>query len=65
MPNGVYAKDVILEIIRRLTVNGATDRVIEFAGTAVDAMSMEERMTLCPTWPSRPGRPPGSACPTA
>jgi 3-isopropylmalate/(R)-2-methylmalate dehydratase large subunit len=43
---GVYAKDIILEIIRRLTVNGATDRVIEFAGPVVDAMSMEERMTL-------------------
>jgi 3-isopropylmalate/(R)-2-methylmalate dehydratase large subunit len=46
MQNGVYAKDVILEIIRRLTVNGATDRVIEFAGSTVDGMSMEERMTL-------------------
>jgi 3-isopropylmalate/(R)-2-methylmalate dehydratase large subunit len=46
LPKGVYAKDVILEIIRRLTVNGATDRILEFAGTAVEAMSMEERMTL-------------------
>jgi 3-isopropylmalate/(R)-2-methylmalate dehydratase large subunit len=43
---GVYAKDVILEIIRTLTVNGATDRVIEFTGPVVDAMTMEERMTL-------------------
>jgi 3-isopropylmalate/(R)-2-methylmalate dehydratase large subunit len=43
---GVYAKDVILEIIRQLTVNGATDRVIEFAGAVVDAMTMEERMTI-------------------
>ena len=32
LPKGVYAKDVILEIIRPLTVNGATDRVMEFAG---------------------------------
>ncbi len=46
MPKGVYAKDVILEIIRRLTVNGATDRVIEFRGNVVDSMTMEERMTL-------------------
>ena len=46
LPKGVYAKDVILEIIRQLTVNGATDRVIEFAGETVEAMSMEERMTL-------------------
>ena len=44
---GVYAKDLILEIIRTLTVNGATDRVIEFRGPVIDAMSMEERMTLC------------------
>ncbi len=44
---GVYAKDLILEIIRTLGVNGATDRVIEFAGAAIDAMSMESRMTLC------------------
>jgi 3-isopropylmalate/(R)-2-methylmalate dehydratase large subunit len=46
LARGVYAKDVILEIIRTLTVNGATDRVIEFAGPVVDAMTMEERMTL-------------------
>lgn len=46
LSRGVYAKDVILEIIRTLTVNGATDRVIEFAGPVVDAMTMEERMTL-------------------
>ncbi len=46
MPSGVYAKDVILEIIRQLTVNGATDRVMEFRGPVVDRMTMEERMTL-------------------
>lgn len=46
LQRGVYAKDIILEIIRELTVNGATDQVIEFRGPAVDAMSMEERMTL-------------------
>ena len=44
---GVYAKDLILEIIRTLTVNGATDRVIEFRGPVIEAMDMEERMTLC------------------
>lgn len=44
---GVYAKDAILHIIRELTVNGATNRVIEFTGNAVDNMSMEERMTIC------------------
>ena len=35
------AKDVILSIIGRLGVNGATNKVIEFAGPVVDAMSME------------------------
>jgi 3-isopropylmalate/(R)-2-methylmalate dehydratase large subunit len=44
---GVYAKDVILSIIGRIGVNGATDKVIEFHGPAVSAMTMDERMTLC------------------
>jgi 3-isopropylmalate/(R)-2-methylmalate dehydratase large subunit len=44
---GVTAKDVILAVIKRLTVNGATDRVIEFVGPVVDAMTMAARMTLC------------------
>ncbi|MBU4540784.1 MAG: 3-isopropylmalate dehydratase large subunit [Firmicutes bacterium] len=44
---GVYAKDLILFIIKELTVNGATNMVIEFTGPVVDAMSMESRMTLC------------------
>jgi 3-isopropylmalate/(R)-2-methylmalate dehydratase large subunit len=47
LPEKVYAKDIILEIIKRLTVNGATDHVIEFRGNVVESMSMEERMTLC------------------
>src|SRR5512140_1064273 len=47
LPKGVYAKDVILYVIGQLGVNGATDRVIEFRGAAVDAMTMESRMTLC------------------
>ncbi len=47
LPEGVYAKDVILYVIKMLTVNGATDRVIEFAGDTVASMSMESRMTLC------------------
>ncbi len=46
LQNGVYAKDVVLEVIRTLTTNGATDKVIEFRGNVVDEMSMEERMTL-------------------
>ena len=47
LPSGVFAKDVILYVISRLGVNGATDRVIEFRGAVVDQMSMEARMTLC------------------
>jgi 3-isopropylmalate/(R)-2-methylmalate dehydratase large subunit len=47
MPEGVYAKDVILRVIRELTVKGATDCIIEFRGGVVDSMSMESRMTLC------------------
>ena len=47
LARGVTAKDVILRIIRTLTVNGATDKVMEFAGPVVEAMSMEARMTLC------------------
>ena len=44
---GVFAKDVILSVIGRLGVNGATDRVVEFVGPVVAQMSMEARMTLC------------------
>jgi len=47
MRDGVFAKDVILTIIKELTVNGATNRVIEFVGPVVEKMNMEERMTLC------------------
>jgi len=47
LPYGVYAKDVILFVIGQLGVNGATDRVIEFHGPVVEAMSMDARMTLC------------------
>jgi 3-isopropylmalate/(R)-2-methylmalate dehydratase large subunit len=43
---GVYAKDIILEVIRQITVNGATNMVIEFAGPVVDKMNMDQRMTL-------------------
>ena len=44
---GVYAKDVILGLIGKIGVNGATNRVMEFSGNVVDAMTMEQRMTLC------------------
>ncbi|MBW2232618.1 MAG: 3-isopropylmalate dehydratase large subunit [Deltaproteobacteria bacterium] len=44
---GVYAKDVILAIIRKLGVNGGVGYAYEYAGEAVEAMDMEERLTLC------------------
>ena len=47
LPKGVYAKDVILNIIKQISVNGATDMVMEFTGPVVGKMSMESRMTLC------------------
>jgi 3-isopropylmalate/(R)-2-methylmalate dehydratase large subunit len=47
LPTGVYSKDVILHIIRLLGVNGGTGFAYEYAGSAVDAMTMEERMTMC------------------
>ncbi len=44
---GTYAKDVILAIINRLGVKGGVGYAYEYAGEAVDAMSMEERMSIC------------------
>ncbi len=44
---GVYAKDVVLYIINKLGVNGGVGYCYEFAGTAFEAMSMDERMTVC------------------
>jgi 3-isopropylmalate/(R)-2-methylmalate dehydratase large subunit len=44
---GVYAKDVILAIIRTLGVKGGVGFAYEYGGEAVTRMSMDERMTLC------------------
>jgi 3-isopropylmalate/(R)-2-methylmalate dehydratase large subunit len=44
---GVYAKDVILTIIRRLGVQGGVGYAYEYGGTTLDAMTIEERMTIC------------------
>jgi 3-isopropylmalate/(R)-2-methylmalate dehydratase large subunit len=44
---GVTSKDLILAIIARIGANGATGHVIEYAGSTVRAMTMEERLTLC------------------
>ncbi len=47
LPEGVYAKDVILFIIGKIGVNGATNMIMEFTGPVIDAMGMDSRMTLC------------------
>ncbi len=47
LSSGVYAKDVILEIIRRLGVKGGIGYAYEYAGSAIESMSLEERMTVC------------------
>ena len=44
---GVYAKDVILHIIRTLGVNGGTGFAYEYGGAVFDRFTMEERMTVC------------------
>jgi 3-isopropylmalate/(R)-2-methylmalate dehydratase large subunit len=44
---GVYAKDVILTIIRKLGVQGGVGYAYEYGGSTIDRMSVEERMTIC------------------
>jgi 3-isopropylmalate/(R)-2-methylmalate dehydratase large subunit len=44
---GVYAKDIILRIIRDLGVKGGLGFAYEYAGSAIEALNMEERMTVC------------------
>jgi 3-isopropylmalate/(R)-2-methylmalate dehydratase large subunit len=47
LASGVYAKDVILAIIRRLGVKGGVGYAYEYAGPVLDAFSIEERLTVC------------------
>jgi 3-isopropylmalate/(R)-2-methylmalate dehydratase large subunit len=44
---GVGAKDIILAVIGKITTDGGTGHVIEYRGSTIDALSMEERMTVC------------------
>jgi 3-isopropylmalate/(R)-2-methylmalate dehydratase large subunit len=46
-PFGVTAKDLILTIISRIGAGGGTGHVIEYAGSAITALSMDERLTVC------------------
>lgn len=47
MGQGVFAKDAILKLIAEIGISGANGYVIEYCGSAVRAMTMEERMTIC------------------
>jgi 3-isopropylmalate/(R)-2-methylmalate dehydratase large subunit len=47
LPHGVSAKDVILGIINRIGTGGGTGHVVEYRGSAIRALSMEGRMTVC------------------
>jgi len=47
LPQGVGAKDLILHVIGTIGVNGGTGHVIEYRGSAIEALSMEARMTVC------------------
>ncbi|MEO8359021.1 MAG: 3-isopropylmalate dehydratase large subunit [Vicinamibacteria bacterium] len=47
LPRGVTAKDLILGLIARIGASGAVGHVIEFRGSTISGLSMEERMTLC------------------
>ena len=47
LARGVGAKDLILHVIGRIGINGGTGYVIEYRGSAIEALTMEERMTVC------------------
>ena len=47
LPQGVFAKDLALSVIRRIGTSGGTGQAIEYFGEAVRALSMEGRLTLC------------------
>jgi len=47
LPDGVNAKDVILAIIARIGAGGGVGHAVEYAGSTIRAMSMDERMTVC------------------
>jgi len=47
LSDGVTAKDLVLAILGHIGVNGGTGHVIEYRGPAIEALSMDERMTVC------------------
>ncbi|VFR37926.1 3-isopropylmalate dehydratase large subunit [plant metagenome] len=47
LPEGVTAKDLVIHVVHRLGAQGARGHAVEYAGSAIDALSAEARMTLC------------------
>lgn len=47
LPKGVFAKDIILYIIKEIKADGATYKAIEFQGSAIEALDMDGRFTIC------------------
>lgn len=47
LQNGVTSKDIILYIISKISASGGTGYFVEYAGTAIEQLSMEARMTIC------------------
>ncbi len=63
LPAGVTAKDVVLAIIGRIGTGGGIGSVIEYRGSAIQALSMEGRMTVC-NMSIEAGARPASSPPT-
>jgi len=47
LPQGVYAKDIMLHLIGKLSAEGATYQALEFAGEVIENLSLSERLTMC------------------
>lgn len=47
LPPNVYSKDLILEVLRRLGANGATNAILEFGGPIIEFLSVDARLTIC------------------
>ena len=47
LPHGVFAKDISLEVVRNIGVDGANYRALEYTGEVIERMSMSERFTFC------------------
>ena len=45
--SGVFSKDIILYIISKISASGGTGYFVEYAGSAIEKLSMESRMTIC------------------